>query len=657
MKRILSLVLSAAMIIFSVPMAYATNNYDQGTQVIYTADNEANENWTITVPAKLQPGKSGTVTLDGYWPSNKTITVDADDIVVLKNSILSSDTKTLNITFPGITKSGNNIERSTAMETVSVQAIENALFGTWNGSFYYNVETSEMSSEIPLLDVYSEGDYVYTPQYEGNQFGAQTLDEAWERMELMLAAQGATWQDMVDMYAQYDITEEELKAMVGLTEETFVPSTKFLGYSVAINETVTDRAQTAYGPILKTVQGYPVTSLKATFQGCTNLEIAPEIPDTVTNMYCAFQGCSALTEASAIPSSVVNMQYTFDNCSSLVQAPDMSQAASVQNMEQTFANTALKEAPIIPESVTTLSYAFYDCSDLIAAPAIPCNVVDLSSAFVQCSNMIIAPDLRNATKLQDMSSAFSGCEKLSTYPGSNDEIGDFTNYLIPSSVSDMGATFRACNSLIQAPDIPDNVLDVSALFIGCNSLTTAPVLPAMATDLSGLFMDCPSLKTYVGSTDADYDFSSYTIPQGAKDVSSMFSNTPITKAPAIPSSVKDMGYAFFECAALIEGPDTSNATSVTDMTHAFHSCTSLTKAPIIPVNVVDMTNIFWNCKSLTGIIEIHAHPTEYTGVFYGIDFNTQNITLTGSSTMLDEIGQASSFVYCTICNGTCQNNH
>lgn len=141
MKRILSLALSAAMVLSSIPFAYATNSYEQGTEVIYTAAN--NENWTITVPAKLNPGKSGTVTLDGYWPSNKTITVDADDTVVLKNSILQSDTKILNITFPGITKLGNNIERSTASETVSVQAIDNALFGTWSGVFYYEVETSD----------------------------------------------------------------------------------------------------------------------------------------------------------------------------------------------------------------------------------------------------------------------------------------------------------------------------------------------------------------------------------------------------------------------------------------------------------------------------------------------------------------------------------
>lgn len=141
MKRILSLALSAAMVLSSLPFAYATNSYEQGTEVIYTAAN--NENWTITVPAKLNPGKSGTVTLDGYWPSNKTITVDANDTVVLKNSILQSDTKILNITFPGITKLGNNIERSTASETVSVQAIDNALFGTWSGVFYYEVETSD----------------------------------------------------------------------------------------------------------------------------------------------------------------------------------------------------------------------------------------------------------------------------------------------------------------------------------------------------------------------------------------------------------------------------------------------------------------------------------------------------------------------------------
>lgn len=142
MKKIISLLLAAVLLVSAIPMAYAAD-YTQGTQVVYTADNAANENWTITVPAQLAPGQQGgEVKLEGFWPSYKTITVTADKNVELTNSIKAEDKKTLGITFAGISQAGNNTASQTVKKPVSVAAIENALFGTWTGHFYYNVETS-----------------------------------------------------------------------------------------------------------------------------------------------------------------------------------------------------------------------------------------------------------------------------------------------------------------------------------------------------------------------------------------------------------------------------------------------------------------------------------------------------------------------------------
>lgn len=68
----------------------------------------------------------------------------------------------------------------------------------------------------------------------------------------------------------------------------------------------------------------------------------------------------------------------------------------------------------------------------------------------------------------------------------------------------------------------------------------------------------------------------------------------------------------------------------------FGDCTSLTEAPIIPNSVKIMNHAFEDCTSLTGIIEINANPSEYGGCFLNVDMS--KITLTGSSTMLNEIG-------------------
>ena len=139
MKRIFSFLLAALLLVSAVPMAQATNDYTAGTKVEYTAAN--NEAYTITVPAQLAPGGSGTVTLSGTWADNRIVTVTADPTVTLKNSIKETDTKTLNVNFDGgISEKGSNTTSQTFTKDISVDDITDALFGTWSGKFNYNVE-------------------------------------------------------------------------------------------------------------------------------------------------------------------------------------------------------------------------------------------------------------------------------------------------------------------------------------------------------------------------------------------------------------------------------------------------------------------------------------------------------------------------------------
>lgn len=213
MKRILSLILAFMIIASAIPVAFAaiwtgcqncenpltlcpdcnldtycpdcdicescgyetpdnnTNDHTAGTLVVFEATN--NESYTITVPAKLNPGQSGIVTLAGRWPSNKTISVTAEPTVTLTNSILASDQKVLDITFIGISKAGNDTTAQTFTESVSVEGIENALFGTWNGKFNYNVSVSgEAQIETPLKFGQK---YICTQVYSGYEGIAASL--------------------------------------------------------------------------------------------------------------------------------------------------------------------------------------------------------------------------------------------------------------------------------------------------------------------------------------------------------------------------------------------------------------------------------------------------------------------------------------------------
>ena len=166
MKRILSLGLVAAMAVSAMPMAYATTAHTNGTQVQHvgektTIDDEGKithkAEYLITVPAKMAPGDSCHVKAEGTWPSNYSLSVTADPNVTVTNNINNNDTKVLDIAFNGIVLPGNNnvavanYGNENPGEPIAVADISNALFGIWNGTFYYNVELNEEKVLTPAL--------------------------------------------------------------------------------------------------------------------------------------------------------------------------------------------------------------------------------------------------------------------------------------------------------------------------------------------------------------------------------------------------------------------------------------------------------------------------------------------------------------------------
>lgn len=148
MKKILSLALAGVMMFSALPMAYAADvNYDQGTAVEYIANDEANEKWTVTVPAKLAPGGSGDVTASGTWASDRQLVVGLTaNTVTLTNQTNGTDTKNLDLTFEGITLAGDNTKAVSMTKAVSVAEMPaDALFGTWKGTFTYTVEMQDVA--------------------------------------------------------------------------------------------------------------------------------------------------------------------------------------------------------------------------------------------------------------------------------------------------------------------------------------------------------------------------------------------------------------------------------------------------------------------------------------------------------------------------------
>ena len=162
---------------------YCDCSYDDNyTKVEYTAT--TNEAYTVTVPATLAPGGSGEVAVEGTWGSNRRLVVSADKEVELVNSLNAYDRKTLAATFSGIKKDGNNTATVTATEAVSVGDIENALFGTWSGAFFYDVEMINVPGTFDLYDSGCVNAYA-------------TTNVEFEK--------GATWRDFVN--SRYNTAE------------------------------------------------------------------------------------------------------------------------------------------------------------------------------------------------------------------------------------------------------------------------------------------------------------------------------------------------------------------------------------------------------------------------------------------------------------------
>ena len=362
------------------------------------------------------------------------------------------------------------------------------------------------------------------------------------------------------------------------------------GFTISINTDVTDKNQTSYDDLYAgDINGGYIQSVKNLFKNCKNLTSAPAIPDTVTDMTYSFFGCTSLTDIPAFPKSLTNLEYAFSGC------------------------TSLQSVPEIPNGVTKMKETFRGCTSLTTAPNIPSGVADLFSIFSNCTSLV-------------------------TYAGSTDANGDFSNYIIPSSVTSIrnmfgggvstGTTKQGCPIVIP-PYIPSSVTNMSEAFLNCRNLTTVHKIPSSVTIISSAFSGCTSLvnppdfseatgisnltETFMGCTSLRNVTS---LPQNVTSLKNTFKGcTSLQTVPAIPSSVTSMDRTFSGCTSMTTTPTILG--NVTMMEGTFFGCTALTSVQTLPNTVENMSTIFSECRSLILPPTLPSSVTDLSSAFNG----------------------------------------
>lgn len=141
MKKILSLALAAMMVVSVLPVAYAADNTytnpDENTEIgtNVTVVGQGGE-YTITVPASLEPGQTGMVTANGYWSSHETLKVSAPKTIEVTDG---KKTTNVNVSFMGIESRGDDLNEMNIPVNISIDSGD-IKFGKWTGTIVYDVE-------------------------------------------------------------------------------------------------------------------------------------------------------------------------------------------------------------------------------------------------------------------------------------------------------------------------------------------------------------------------------------------------------------------------------------------------------------------------------------------------------------------------------------
>lgn len=130
MKKIASLVLALCMV-------FSINSISFADMFTVRYVGQESESFNVSIPSMIEVNMPAQVSVIGFWPSDKTLTVTIPATVELYNNATGAS-KVLNIQFSGISLAGNDLGQSETTETISIPN-QGIAFGEWEGIVEYTV--------------------------------------------------------------------------------------------------------------------------------------------------------------------------------------------------------------------------------------------------------------------------------------------------------------------------------------------------------------------------------------------------------------------------------------------------------------------------------------------------------------------------------------
>lgn len=224
------------------------------------------------------------------------------------------------------------------------------------------------------------------------------------------------------------------------------------------------------------------------------------------------------------------------------------------------------------------------------------DVEDMHSMFSNCTSLETL-DLSsfNTKKVKYMYTMFNGATNLRSIK--------LPKGFIASSVTDLYATFRGCESLTEldlSGSNSENVKDMKEMFYGCKALSKLDLTSfktGQVTTMKTMFCFCSTLETL--------DVSSFNT-ENVTTMLGMFNNCSSLRSLDLPgfntANVTQMSSMFNKCSSLRSLDLSSFDTrKVTEMQSMFEGCTNLESIDLSSFdteNMISMTGMFFSCTKL-----------------------------------------------------------